>query len=359
MEFETSKQYLIKELWRNLIALSPFVLCLLLVTSCLTQAFGSTTKGQVMKDYEAKAESEAVMFAAHAENDVQLLHTYILAESLREFGGRYSEAPIWVFIPEDLNPSDSGLLKKFSDIGVTIKKSRTPKEAGRFYYAGKVFAASAAEEAAIGKARILVWLDEDTVFLGEPSEIELPDGIAFGYRPVMHNRSGSLFSEPPDSFWARIYEVLSVDEKSLMPMKTPADHQVIRAYFNAGMIVVRPERGILRKWAIDFESLCNDDELVDMCMSDVTKRIFLHQTALVGAAVNSVGKDEMIELSDAYNYPMFFKYNWGGDEEFDSLENVVTLRYDIYFNDPDPEWASKLKASDEIINWLKARLGKE
>ena len=92
------------------------------------------------------------------------------------------------------------------------------------------------------------------------------------------------------------------------------------------------------------------------CRTEVTWRIFLHQTALVGPVINTLDRSALLELPDSYNYPIFFKKMYGAEEEFDDLTDVVTLRYDIYFRDPEPDWYTRLKGPDKSITWLKNRL---
>jgi len=298
-----------------------------------------------------------IVFAAYGETEEELNYLYCLAESIREFGGNVKDAPLWIFVPEHINIPVDSIIGRFGSIrNVEIKLSQTPPDALAFYFAGKVFAAGKAEKLAADKAEILVWMDSDTILLTEPGDFILPDSIAFAYRPVMHNRSGTLFNEPPNRFWKRIYEVLEIDEKTLFPMITPADNQEIKTYFNAGLIAIRPEFGILGKWGKDFEKLYRDSALIEMCHADITNRIFLHQTALVGAVLNTIDRSQMIELSDRYNYPIFFDIMFGADQPFDSLNNVVTLRYDYYFRNPEPNWEDKLIGDKEIIGWIKSRL---
>ena len=298
-----------------------------------------------------------LVFGTYAESKEQLKHTLILIESLRTFAGKHSNAPISVFIPAEFENKFSQLEDKIRMSGAMIKTSEAPEQSLNYYFAGKVYAAGKAEAEAEGKADILVWMDEDTIILSEPDEFVLGDGISFAYRPVMHNRSGSLYSEPPDPFWSRVYEILKIDDTDLFSMVTPADRQTIRAYFNAGLLIVRPEKGILRKWGTDFTTLYGDTILADMCDRDIEKKIFIHQTALVGAAINILNRDEMLELSDHYNYPVFFHYQYEADREFGSIENAITLRYDVYFRNPDPDWSSKLKGPSNLVDWLKKRLG--
>ncbi|UCC78526.1 MAG: hypothetical protein JSW64_09590 [Candidatus Zixiibacteriota bacterium] len=303
-------------------------------------------------------QNQSIIFGTFAETGEQLRHALFLVESVRTFAGKYKDAPIWVCIPPHLLGKNRQLEGSITALKATIKTSEAPEEALRFYFARKVYAAGKAEAEAEGNADILVWMDEDTIVLSEPKDFKLKDGIGFAYRPVMHNRSGSLYSEPPGSFWSRIYEILSVDDNLLFPMVTPADRQTIRAYFNAGLLVVRPERRILRRWGEDFTTLYTDSILADMCDNDIEKKIFIHQTALVGAVLNNLSKEEMIELSDRYNYPIFFHQQYEAEKEFGSIEDIITLRYDVYFRNPDPEWDKKLKGPPRIVKWLQERLGK-
>jgi hypothetical protein len=300
-----------------------------------------------------------LIFASFAENREQLDHTLILAESIRTFAGKFREAPIWIYVPENLLEQNQEIREKLDALRVEIKTSQAPAEALRFYFAGKVFAAAKAESEAKDKSEILVWMDEDTIVLQEPVEFLLEPGISLGYRPVMHKNIGTYFSNSPDEFWSRVYEKLSVPESSIFPMQTVADQDTIRPYFNAGLLVVKPRRGILNKWSEYFPKLYRDSVLVEMCKQDNLKAIFLHQAALTSAILNTLKKEEMVDLSSRYNYPIFFKEMYGAKKEFDSLEGVVTLRYDVYFRNPASDWSRRLKGPERTIAWLKERLGKQ
>ncbi len=304
-------------------------------------------------------EMKTVIFAAFAAGEEQLQHALVLAESLRTFGGKYMDAPVWVYVPEEYLASDSSIISKLAELNVEIRTSSVPEAALVIPYARKVFAAARAEIEAEGKTAVLVWMDDDTIILQEPSEFMLADGISFGWRPVMHKNIGSLYSEPPDEYWSLAYKDLDVPDGAVFPMHTHTDNLEIRPYFNAGILVVRPEKGILREWAADFPILYQDSAMVEMCKQDRLKAIFLHQVALSCGIIKTVSQDEMTRLSDYVNYPMFFKEMFGADHEYDDLTDVVTLRYDIYFRNPSPDWAEKLNAPDDIIAWLKERLGAE
>jgi hypothetical protein len=238
-------------------------------------------------------------------------------------------------------------------MGVQIIPSEIPDPARRFFYGGKAYAAAAAERAAEGKYGLLIWLDDDTVVLDEPSEFALGSEISLAYTPVMHNRSGMLYDEEPNPFWARIYELLKLSDDELFPMVTPADHDTIRAYFHCGQYSLRPEKGILRQWAEDFTVLSEDSVLVDMCRETQNYRIFLHQTALTSAILHKIGRDEMVPLSDRYNYPIFFERQYGADQPYDNIEGVATMRCVVSLEKIGENWSEDLSGPPDRIAWLK------
>jgi hypothetical protein len=297
-----------------------------------------------------------MIFAAYAETIDQLRNIGRLGESIRIFGGRYRKSPIWAYIPEDMKSNDARLLRRLKNLNVEIRCSHPPWEAEAYHYAGKTFAAGKAEAAAEGRTEILVWMDEDTVMLDEPRELALPKGIVFGYRPVMHNRAGSLYDVPPDKFWSRIYKLLEINPELLFPVITQVDRQKIRAYFQAGLLVVRPREGILQQWPADFKRLYEDSLLAENCHKDREKNIFLHQNALVGAVLKRAAKDRMVQLPDSYNYPLFFEQNYDSPDKYNNIENKVTIRLVISPDRLTPGLFNDLNGPADRVSWLMERL---
>ncbi len=298
-------------------------------------------------------EAGRIIIATNPEDQNDLQNVLILVESLRTFGGRYRACPVWVFSTDELLQSEKDLVARLKGFHADFKSSQTPAEALRFFLGRKVFAAAQAEQEATGKTEFLIWMDPDTVILQEPDELLLEDRFSFGYRPVMHQRIGSLYAEPPDEFWTRVYARLSVPPDSVFPVTAPADNAILRAYFNAGLPVVRPERGVFRRWARDFATLYEDPYFQEACRQDRFKWIFLHQVALVGAAFHQVTPREMVLLSDRVNFPLFFKEQFGAEREFDSVDGVITLRHESFLKNPDPGWREKLKGPADRVAWIK------
>jgi hypothetical protein len=295
---------------------------------------------------------EEIVFATYAQDKPELEQAIVLAKSLRSFGGGLKDSPFWLYLPAEapeLAVRAEGLAK---DLNIETKSSPTPESAGWFYYSGKTFAAGNAEAAASGNYKILAWLDADNIIAQEPKDFILGKGISFGWRPVMLKHFGSDYNKPPDEFWSRLYEKLSVKSENIFPIITPVDNQQIRAYFNAGMLIVRPEKGILRKWTLFYEKLYNDTYFQEECKKDIKKRIFLHQTALAGAVLNMLKREEMSMFDDRYNYPFFFFNKYPVEKQFKSLDEAVTIRHDgIMYQ--DKQWKEKMKDNSKIAEWIK------
>jgi len=312
---------------------------------------------QANSSSDMAAPADRVIIATFTERPERLADLLLLGESLREFGGRFRDAPIRVYLPQHLMPLDPAVADQFRARSMEYRISAAPGDALRFPYARKVFAAAQAEGEAAGHAETLVWLDEDTIVLDEPAQFDLPPGMVLGYRPVMHQNIGSLHDAPIDEFWGRIYDKLAVPAAAVFPMPAVADGTVLRPYFNAGLLVVKPEAEILRQWARDFPVLYQDSVFVDWCGADKRKATFLHQAALTGTILRTVPKAQMTLLPDGYNYPVFFDVLFGANRPFDSLEGVITMRHEGYFQNPAPDWDTRLKGPADRIQWLKAHLG--
>ncbi len=302
---------------------------------------------------------QQIIFGAYAADREELVNVLSMIESIRAFGGAHRNATFWVYVDPAFRVTARETEERLHALQTEVKTSTTPAEATWFYYAGKVFAAAAAEAVAERQAAVLAWLDPDTVFLQEPREFLLPAGKSLGYRPVMHLNIGCLWSEPPNSFWTRAYLRMSVREETLFPMTTIADADSIQPFFNAGCLVVRPECGTLRRWVEYFRLLYGDRLLTEMCEQDTKKRVFLHQVALTGAILNHLAPGEIMEFPERINYPIFFDRVFGARRTFNNIADVVTFRHESYFRNPAPDWDTRLTGPADRIAWIKAHLVRE
>jgi hypothetical protein len=314
-----------------------------------SKTMAATNKGESNDTYDKR-----IVFGTYAADSDALYWILVMIESLRTFGGELRNAPVWVFLPDDHPEVEKSIGTKPIPAGVTLKRSSIPADARQFWFSGKVFAAALAESDAVGRFQLLVWLDPDVIFVKEPRDLLLPDSISLGYRPVMHKMIGSRSSEPSDEFWTRVYDKLGVSAASVFPVQTPVDQETIRAYFNAGLLVLRPEMGVLRKWPECFAILYTDTVFVDWCEQDQRKAIFLHQVALVGDILSTLRKADMIELPATYNYSPFLRDKYPVSQRPASLDDVVLFRHEFIFSTPAS--LEQVKDSSRICQWVRERI---
>jgi hypothetical protein len=278
----------------------------------------------------------------------------LLAESIRAFAGSLSRSSIWCFTPELGEPLSRAFMERLQPLDVTLIPFEFDREVLRFPFTAEAHAASLAESKALGKADILAWLNPNSVVLNEPKDFLLGEGQSLGYRPVHHTLVGSRFDEPLDPFWKLIYRYCDVPKDRVFPMKTHVDDTVIRPYFNAGFIIARPEKGLLRAWRDTYLRVYREPPLQELYRQDGRYRIFVHQAVLSGVILSTFSTDEIHELPPVYNYPLHLYGEDITDHRPSSLEELVTIRHEGFHE--DPRWIEKMPAGEPLKRWIHERL---
>ena len=274
----------------------------------------------------------------------------LLARSLRAFGGKMANHPLWLMMPQKLEQVSESMRQVLGELGVQVHRFEVPEEALRFPFGGKVYAAAAAEALASNQADILVWMDSDTIFTEEPSKFALRENVSLGYRPVMLKNISLLFDEPLNAFWDFIYERCETPVEHIFPMLTTVDGVQIRPQFNAGIMNVRPGKRLLQTWRNNFELLYQQPELSHYYQEHVLYRIFVHQSILAATLLNMFHKDEMQDLGPRVNVPMFL------ETEPDAASEAVTLRYDEFKFFERPDWEKKVFLNESLKKWLQTQV---
>ena len=297
-----------------------------------------------------------ITIAIPVDYESQIPGALILAESVREFAGELSDVSVRVLIPSRLAPVIAGRREGLARLDVEVRETAVPDEAFGYILGAKPFLAARAEREAEG-TDFLAILAPNTIMLRPPTAFALPDGVARGYSTVHHQNLGSAASEPLDDFWTRLYQVLDVADQQVFTNRTLADKVTVRFYFNAGSFVVRPEQQLLRAWAAAFQELIGDSDMAGLCANG-PRNVFLHQAALAGVAVTRLRPSQTVALPDTYSYPLFFDRFHGGLLTFDSLEDVVTMRYEFSVDDLPDGWEEQVDGPSEVIAWVSERLAR-
>jgi len=143
-----------------------------------------------------------------------------------------------------------------------------------------------------------------------------------------------------------------VPEDRLFSMVPHVDDVTIRPYVNAGHLVVRPERGLLRAWRDAFFRVYHTDEFEGFYRADERYVVFVHQAILAGVLLAGLEQAEMQELPGTYNYPLHLYAEDRTSRRPARLEELVTCRYEEW----DDLAALRMPAGEGYRAWLSERL---
>lgn len=280
----------------------------------------------------------------------------MLAESIRSFAGDYSDAPIWVLVPQAVEEMPAENKDQFAALDVRLQAFEIDGNARQFPFASKVYASAAAESLADGQSEILVWMDRGSLVIQEPRQMLLKRGKKLACRPVDHILIGSPYDQPLDPYWEFVYQSCGVKVDDIFPMITSADQIKIRPYINAGMLVVRPEIGLLRNWRDTFQRLYQDSRLMDFYQQNRLYEIFTHQTILAGSILSTLKQTEIEELNHLVNYPLHMHSQYPSDRRPEYMDDLVSFRYETIFDDPD--WGTAYPVKEPLKSWLSERVNR-
>ena len=215
-----------------------------------------------------------------------------LARSIRTFGGEFCFNPIWLLSQRSEAELSQATQQELFSLGARLITFDRDEAGSGFPFAAYVTAAGIAEGLAQGEASFLVMMAAETLILQAPTAFLLPAGKSLGGCPVHLKLLGSGFNDPVDDFWEQIYHACKVDIEQIYPLQTIVDEQLVRAYFNAGLLVVRPERGLLRAWQSDFEALNRLPEFEQFYQQHELYELFMHQTVLAGSILSLLKPEE-------------------------------------------------------------------
>jgi len=283
--------------------------------------------------------------------------TLWLAESLREFGGEYSRCPLVACCRGGLDGISSQTRMKLERLGVELSVYGLDGEIPRIPLVAKTWAAAQVEASLAGKAEWLVFLDPDTLFLQEPHGLLPGTGKSCGYVPVMHKLIGSAWESGADAFWQHIYSDCNVPETRIFPVETPVDGRQIRAYFNAGLLCVRPERGLFSAWRDAIARLVFLPHYEQFYSTDPIYSLFIHQAILAGVLLTALEPHEFQCLPKGFNYPLHLHHKIPAHKRLGVLNHAITCRYDELALLKGFDWSQMPQVQEPLLGWMKEHMG--
>ena len=283
-------------------------------------------------------------------------NTILLASSIRARAGALAQARIWCYSPSYGQEISTIAKRKLHELNVELIPFDIDRDVLRFFFTAGITAASLSESRARDEVELLAWVDSNTIILQEPRDLLLQGDRCLGFRPVHHTLVGSRYDEPLDPFWTLVYRCCNVPEDHVFPMTAHVDGERIRPYFNAGLLIVRPEKGLLRAWYDRFFQVYQSPEFQVFYERDQRYVIFAHQAILSGVLLSALAPDEMQELPPTYNYPLHLYEEDVTDCRPARLEDMVTCRHEELAG--ALEVIGRIPGEESLKHWLsdQARL---
>jgi hypothetical protein len=187
-------------------------------------------------------------FVACIEGGVLEAQALLLFESIRRYSGRFKNCTLYALSPRAGHEISGSARRRLEELGVHYLDTLLNTECPEYGSANRVAAAAHIEETQ--QHEVLVILDSDTLFLGEPAEFILATDVDAAVRPV--DVKGISTTGPEDSFdsyWRSLCKACGVDYEAIPWSQSFVDRQRIKANYNGGLVIVRSRLGILSRWA--------------------------------------------------------------------------------------------------------------
>jgi hypothetical protein len=269
----------------------------------------------------------------------------LLVESLREWGGRLADAPVYAFAPRPDHRPGTDTVERLEALGATVVDEPLVDRFAETPTFNKVAVSAWAEREL--DAETLVFSDTDAVFLGEPAELAGGDWVA-AMRPVDRRIAGSRGKGRNEPFWRKMYAELGVSGEPFV--ETTVGQMRIRAYWNTGLIGARRDAGLFSAWERALERLF-DAEIVQKRWPQ-----FMDQLSWAGVTANV--HDRVRILSPPYNYALRHRAALPAEARDLELGEVVHLHYRLWLHLPDAleRVSPPFDPGGDRYSWLAERL---
>lgn len=208
------------------------------------------------RDRDSSMPHPSVAIVLSVERGILEHQALLLVESLRRFGGRSADLPVYAISPRPARAPGEECLARLRRLGAsTIVESLIDE--GEAYGTLARLAACAWAETSLGHGTI-VSLDNDMVFVRPPDfSLGQADVIA---RPVdckgmCTGGDGDGF----DAYWREASRLCGVEYDSIPWVETTVDRVRVKASYNGGMVIVRRGLGLFREAARMFAVLRGRD----------------------------------------------------------------------------------------------------
>jgi len=272
----------------------------------------------------------------------------LFARSLRRFGGRFAACPIHAYAPREGHEPSASTRTELEGLGVTVHTEVLNREHAYYPFANKIYAAAEAERNLAED--VLVFCDSDTVFLGQPDALDLPEGIDAAVAPAFHvNKASTGPDHRMEGYWERVWELAGAPGPPPY-VETAEKRKRIRGYWNAGILAARRDSGFYAEWLELWRLLVANEHYPD------GKMMVTDQVAIAAAVARRPERFRNLERN--YNYNIARRPFYKGEPKSADLDEIVHVHYHQWFNRRRllADLRPPLDPQTEQYRWLDERL---
>ena len=286
----------------------------------------------------------SLAFIACVERGYLEEQTKLLCRTIRRFAGRFSSAPIHTFQPRlgtQIKELTQSALEELDVIHHTVTLNTEFRECA---FGNKVFVCDWAERNLTED--VLVFLDSDTVMIGEPADLLLEERVDAAVRPadsILLNSTGP--GHQMDQYWLKAYKICGAENEPFV--ETELERRV-RAYFSSGLIAVRRSAGLFGQWKSDFLRLVK--------AGHIPAHTGIDRMDEVALAVTLSRAFERVRILDGrYNYLIYRRHHLSDRWRAAPLAELIHIHYRNAFDEPGylRSVVPALDPRDQVFQWLE------
>lgn len=234
-----------------------------------------------------------ITFVCCVESGSLEIQTIRMIESLRRWGGKFADAPVYAVTPRFSPPIDQKTRLAFDKLQVEYLSFQTKSKYSWYKFLNKPSALAAVEK--IATTEFISWLDSDLLIVDEPYELKLNDSISFSACASDKNIGTIGLGDTNEFYWKEICQYLGLNLEDLPWIETVLEKEHIRLYWNGGVFVYRRSTNFAKKY------LNTVIELLDGCIASHESGIYFHEQMSIGlTAVKN--KIPWSPLSGSHNF---------------------------------------------------------
>lgn len=290
--------------------------------------------------------SHPITFVCCVESGLLENQTVRMIESLRRWGGRLRESPIFAVTPRMGPPLSRQTHRAFERLGVEYLRFQAESRYPWLGFLNKPYALVAVQERSTSEC--IGWLDSDLLFLGEPEELILKEGEDFVACAPDRNIGTTGPEDPFEPYWKAICQVVGLDIEDLPWITTEMEGKRIRLYWNSGVFVYRRHTG----FAHPYLQTCL--QLLDSRLANHNSKIFFTDQVALGLAMVKLGLSwRALSYSHNYQSGSLKPEQWGISEKLKPVR--ILHHHDAMLPDFFSEFVNILRAPyPDVAEWISS-----